>query len=54
MRLVPSTEAFIMDPVYEGKSMARLIKVVRDGEVEGNVLFAHSGGQLANNAYEDL
>ncbi|KAL4901044.1 hypothetical protein BDW74DRAFT_160628 [Aspergillus multicolor] len=47
------TEAFITDPVYEGKSLAGLIDLVRKGEIKegSNVLYAHLGGQLALNAY---
>ncbi|PWY91318.1 1-aminocyclopropane-1-carboxylate deaminase [Aspergillus sclerotioniger CBS 115572] len=48
------TEAFITDPVYEGKSFAGLMDLVKRGEIEGNILFAHLGGQLALNAYSDL
>ncbi|KAJ5893235.1 hypothetical protein N7495_004926 [Penicillium taxi] len=46
-------EAFITDPVYEGKSFAGMIDMIRRGEIKGgNVLYAHLGGQLALNAYE--
>ena len=40
-------------PVYEGKSMAALIDLVRDGRIEpgSRVLYAHLGGQPALNAY---
>ncbi|ETN44480.1 1-aminocyclopropane-1-carboxylate deaminase [Cyphellophora europaea CBS 101466] len=50
------TEAFITDPVYEGKSLAGLMDMVKKGEIkEGSkVLYAHLGGQLALNAYSDL
>ena len=45
-------EAFITDPVYEGKSLAGMVNLIRRGELgEGNVLYAHLGGQLALNAY---
>ncbi|KAK2796755.1 hypothetical protein FQN50_009436 [Emmonsiellopsis sp. PD_5] len=45
-------EGFIADPVYEGKSLAGMIDMVRRGEIEGgNVLYAHLGGQPALNAY---
>ncbi|KAA8647734.1 hypothetical protein EYZ11_000243 [Aspergillus tanneri] len=48
-------EAFITDPVYEGKSFAGMIDLIRKGKIkEGNVLYAHLGGQLALNAYSDL
>jgi 1-aminocyclopropane-1-carboxylate deaminase len=46
-------DAMITDPVYEGKSMAALIDLVREGYFpEGSrVLYAHLGGQPALNAY---
>ncbi|KAF7714649.1 1-aminocyclopropane-1-carboxylate deaminase [Penicillium ucsense] len=48
-------EAFITDPVYEGKSFAGMIDMIRNGEIRGgNVLYAHLGGQLALNAYHQL
>jgi 1-aminocyclopropane-1-carboxylate deaminase len=56
MRLGASLEAMITDPVYEGKSLAGLIHMVRDREIapDANVLFAHLGGQPALNAYASL
>ena len=56
MRLTGSLEGVILDPVYEGKSMAGLIDLVRDGEIpkDSNVLYAHLGGQPAVNAYSAL
>ncbi len=49
-------EAMIIDPVYEGKSMAGLIDLVRDRDIpaESTVLYAHLGGQQALNAYHSL
>jgi len=46
-------EGIILDPVYEGKSMAGLIDLVSSGKIsrDSNVLFAHLGGQPAINAY---
>ena len=46
----------ITDPVYEGKSLAGMIDLVRRGEIgrDSNVLYAHIGGQLALNAYAGL
>ena len=43
----------LTDPVYEGKSMAAMIDLVRDERIEpgSNVLYAHLGGQPALNAY---
>ena len=53
IRLTGSLEGVILDPVYEGKSMAGLLDLVRDGEIgaDSNVLYAHLGGQPALNAY---
>jgi 1-aminocyclopropane-1-carboxylate deaminase len=49
-------EGVIIDPVYEGKSMAGLIDLVRTGDIPGdsNVLYAHLGGQPAINAYSGV
>ena len=46
----------IIDPVYEGKSMAGLIDLVRRGEIgaDSTVLYAHLGGQPALNAYSGI
>jgi 1-aminocyclopropane-1-carboxylate deaminase len=56
MRLTGSLEGVIIDPVYEGKSMAGLIDLVRSGDIPktSNVLYAHLGGQPAINAYSAL
>lgn len=53
MRLTGRLEGVILDPVYEGKSMAGLIDLVANGEIgpDSNVLYAHLGGQPAINAY---
>jgi 1-aminocyclopropane-1-carboxylate deaminase len=53
IRLTGSFEGVILDPVYEGKSMAALIDLVRGGGIapDSNVLYAHLGGQPALNAY---
>jgi 1-aminocyclopropane-1-carboxylate deaminase len=42
--------------VYEGKSMAALIDLVRSGRVPSgsHVLYAHLGGQPALNAYSGV
>ncbi|MBS1693702.1 MAG: 1-aminocyclopropane-1-carboxylate deaminase [Actinobacteria bacterium] len=49
-------EGVILDPVYEGKSMAGLIDLVTSGEIGANstVLYAHLGGQPALNAYSGV
>lgn len=56
MRTTAQLEGMIIDPVYEGKSMAGLIDLVREGEIgpDSNVLYAHLGGQPALNAYSGI
>jgi 1-aminocyclopropane-1-carboxylate deaminase len=53
IRLCARLEGVLTDPVYEGKSMAALIDLVRDKRIEpgSRVLYAHLGGQPALNAY---
>jgi 1-aminocyclopropane-1-carboxylate deaminase len=53
IRLCAGLEGVLTDPVYEGKSMAALIDLVRDERIEpgAKVLYAHLGGQPALNAY---
>jgi 1-aminocyclopropane-1-carboxylate deaminase len=53
IQLAARTEGMITDPVYEGKSMAGLIGMVRSGEIPkgSQVLYAHLGGQPALSAY---
>ena len=54
--LTARLEGMIIDPVYEGKSMAGLLDLVRDQEIghDSTVLYAHLGGQPALNAYSGL
>ena len=56
MRTTARLEGVILDPVYEGKSMAGLIDLVRTREIppDSTVLYAHLGGQLALNAYSAI
>jgi 1-aminocyclopropane-1-carboxylate deaminase len=56
IRLTGRLEGMIIDPVYEGKSMAALIDLVRTGQIgpDSTVLYAHLGGQPALNAYSAL
>ncbi|MFK5584248.1 1-aminocyclopropane-1-carboxylate deaminase [Serinicoccus sp. LYQ131] len=56
IRTVGRLEGVILDPVYEGKSMAGLIDLVGDGTIgpDSTVLYAHLGGQLALNAYSAI
>ncbi|QTD45825.1 1-aminocyclopropane-1-carboxylate deaminase [Ottowia testudinis] len=53
IRLCARQEGMLTDPVYEGKSMAGMIGMVRKGQFpEGSkVLYAHLGGVPALNAY---
>ena len=53
MALGAQLEAMITDPVYEGKSLAGLIDLVRSRDIpqDSTVLYAHLGGQPAINAY---
>jgi 1-aminocyclopropane-1-carboxylate deaminase len=53
IRLCARLEGMLTDPVYEGKSMAALIDLVRSGRITSGstVLYAHLGGQPALNAY---
>jgi 1-aminocyclopropane-1-carboxylate deaminase len=56
IRLSGRLEGMIIDPVYEGKSMAGLIDLVTSGEVgtDSTVLYAHLGGQPALSAYSSI
>jgi 1-aminocyclopropane-1-carboxylate deaminase len=53
IRLCARLEGMLTDPVYEGKSMAALIDLIRTGQIApgSTVLYAHLGGQPALNAY---
>jgi 1-aminocyclopropane-1-carboxylate deaminase len=53
IHLVARTEGMLTDPVYEGKSMAGLIAMIKSGEIPpgSRVLYAHLGGQPALPAY---
>ena len=56
IRLTGRLEGMIIDPVYEGKSMAGLIDLVRQGDIPktSTILYAHLGGQPALNAYSGV
>jgi 1-aminocyclopropane-1-carboxylate deaminase len=56
IRLSGQLEGMILDPVYEGKSMAALVDLVKSGNIgsDSNVLYAHLGGQPALNAYSGI
>ena len=53
IKLVDQLEGMITDPVYEGKSMAGMIDLIKEGYFkEGSkVLYVHLGGQPAINGY---
>ena len=56
IQLAARTEGMLSDPVYEGKSLAGLIGLIRKGEIApgSRVLYAHLGGQSALSAYADI
>src|SRR5262245_15915417 len=56
IRLSGRLEGMILDPVYEGKSMAGLVDLVTSREVgsDSTVLYAHLGGQPALSAYSSI
>jgi 1-aminocyclopropane-1-carboxylate deaminase len=56
IRLTGQLEGVVLDTVYEGKSMAGLVDLVRNGDIprDSTVLYAHLGGQPALNAYASL
>ncbi|KAH8826304.1 tryptophan synthase beta subunit-like PLP-dependent enzyme [Flagelloscypha sp. PMI_526] len=56
IRFGMETEAFVTDPVYEGKSLAGMMDLVRKEEIKAGstVLYVHLGGQLANSAYAQV
>ncbi|OZE36630.1 1-aminocyclopropane-1-carboxylate deaminase [Rhodococcus sp. 05-2254-5] len=56
IKLTGRLEGVIIDPVYEGKSMAGLIDLVQKGDIgkDSTVLYAHLGGQPALNAYSGI
>lgn len=56
IHLAARTEGMLTDPVYEGKSIAGLIGMVRSGEIPAGstVLYAHLGGQPALSAYTNV
>jgi 1-aminocyclopropane-1-carboxylate deaminase len=53
IRTCARLEGMLTDPVYEGKSMAGLIGMIRSGEIPAGsrVLYAHLGGQPCLPAY---
>ncbi len=53
IHLAARQEGMLTDPVYEGKSMAGMIGMIRSGEIPpgSRVLYCHLGGQPALSAY---
>ncbi|MEE8600666.1 1-aminocyclopropane-1-carboxylate deaminase [Euzebya tangerina] len=53
IHLAARTEGMLTDPVYEGKSLAGLIGMIRSGEIApgSRVMYCHLGGQAALPAY---
>jgi 1-aminocyclopropane-1-carboxylate deaminase len=56
IHLAARTEGMLSDPVYEGKSLAGLMGMIRKGEIApgSRVLYAHLGGQPALSAYANV
>ncbi|WP_197375981.1 1-aminocyclopropane-1-carboxylate deaminase [Mycolicibacterium baixiangningiae] len=56
IQLTGRLEGVILDPVYEGKSMAGLIDLIKNGDIAptSKVLYVHLGGQPALNAYSGI
>jgi 1-aminocyclopropane-1-carboxylate deaminase/D-cysteine desulfhydrase-like pyridoxal-dependent ACC family enzyme len=45
--LLARTEGILVDPIYTAKALAEVIARIRDGRVEGTVVFWHAGGTPA-------
>ena len=45
------TEALLLDPVYTGKAMTAVTESISRGELQGNILFVHTGGHVILPAY---
>ncbi|QIS19155.1 1-aminocyclopropane-1-carboxylate deaminase [Nocardia terpenica] len=56
IELTARLEGILLDPVYEGKSMAALQDLIRTNDIPttSTVLYAHLGGQPALNAYSGV
>jgi L-cysteate sulfo-lyase len=54
--LLARTEAIFLDPVYSGKGMAGLVDLIRKGHFsdDENIVFLHTGGQIALFGYSDF
>lgn len=51
IKMVARTEAMLLDPVYTGKAMTAVVEGIRTGELDGNILFVHTGGSPVLPAY---
>ena len=53
--LAAQTEGLLLDPVYTGKSLAGLIRLIRAGELKKGqtALFIHTGGTPALFGYQE-
>lgn len=51
IKMVAKTEAMLLDPVYTGKAMTAVVEGIRKGELNGNILFVHTGGSAVLPAY---
>jgi D-cysteine desulfhydrase len=56
VRLLAAQEGVLLDPVYTGKAMAGLLKVIREGRfAKGqHVIFLHTGGAPSLSAFRDV
>ncbi|PJJ61696.1 1-aminocyclopropane-1-carboxylate deaminase/D-cysteine desulfhydrase [Compostimonas suwonensis] len=45
--LLARTEGLLVDPIYSGKAVAALVDLARTGQIEGPVVFWHTGGYHA-------
>ena len=53
-KLLARTEGVVTDPVYSGRAVAAAIEMMKAGEVEGDVLVVHTGGQPAVGAFGEF
>lgn len=56
IKLLARTEGLLFDPVYSGKGLDGLIKLIADGYFDGmsNVVFLHTGGSAGLFGYPDI
>ena len=51
LRTLARKEGILLDPVYTSKALAGLVAHVRDGRLDGEAIFLHTGGNPALFAY---